>query len=247
MSEQGYSTPLVDRIASVLLIAASLAVLLRLATSTFDNVRATGAQAHAINSTAPAVERLRPPQSTQVQFAKSETLGNLDAKVGIVEYVDFECSFCAAFAEDTWPTLRNEYVSRGKLLFVFKQNPLANHRNARNAAASALCAAEQGRLADMHDGLFRQYKQQRGFDTKSLAVALGLDRPMFEKCASAAESKIDHDLTAAKASGISATPSFVLGTVVDGKTVNVERFFVGAEPLSVFRQSVEQLLAQANR
>jgi protein-disulfide isomerase len=183
------------------------------------------------------------PQRPEVGFEPSEIIGSLTAKVGIVEYVDFECSFCATFAKDTWPALRSQYVTPGTVLMVFKQFPLQSHSHARQAAISAICAAEQGRLAEMHDELFRRQGRPDDLIRQDLAMALGLRLGPFDECSRTAGSIIDQQIAAARATGISATPSFVLGRIVNN-AVRMEHVLVGMQPVESFREALETLMAK---
>jgi Thioredoxin len=67
--------------------------------------------------------------------------GRLDAPITLVEYASMTCPYCAAFHNNVLPTLRQKYISTGKLRLVLREFPLDNLA----AAASMLgrCAASQ--------------------------------------------------------------------------------------------------------
>src|SRR4026209_1687472 len=62
-------------------------------------------------SDAPLV--LTPPGATSAMPPHpldAETLGRRDAKIVLIEYADFECPYCAQFASDVWPTIKEKYI-----------------------------------------------------------------------------------------------------------------------------------------
>ena len=64
------------------------------------------------------------------------------AKVQIIEFVDFECPFCASFTQVTLPALRERY-DVGLTMVHF---PLPGHRFAVATANMAECARTEGRF-----------------------------------------------------------------------------------------------------
>ncbi len=105
---------------------------------------------------------------------KEPFIGKANASLTIVEFSDFQCPFCGAFAgaknaaydylkqrEPTWdaayPEIIKNYVDTGKVKYVFKAFPLSNiHANAQKAAEASLCANEQGKFIEYHDKLFEK-------------------------------------------------------------------------------------------
>nr|WP_225318158.1 DsbA family protein [Anaplasma marginale] len=51
-------------------------------------------------------------------------LGNTSAPVVMLEYASFSCSHCADFATKVLPRLKNEYIDKGKLLYILRDFPL---------------------------------------------------------------------------------------------------------------------------
>ena len=47
--------------------------------------------------------------------ADARILGSAEAQVMIIEFTDLQCPYCARFAHDTWPLLRERYVDTGKV------------------------------------------------------------------------------------------------------------------------------------
>ena len=51
------------------------------------------------------------------------SLGNVDAKVTIVEYASMTCGHCGAFHASTFPALKEKYIDTGKVRFIFREFP----------------------------------------------------------------------------------------------------------------------------
>ena len=65
-------------------------------------------------------------------------LGKADAPITIVEYASLTCPHCAAFARDTLPKIKAEWIDPGKAKLVFRDFPLDG--SAVKAAVLARCA-----------------------------------------------------------------------------------------------------------
>lgn len=244
MAEGPSGSRAIDTLAAVCVIAASIVVLSRTGMSWVRELHTPAAPALSAQVAPAGVEAAPVPRQQEIRFESSEVIGSLTAKVGIVQYVDFECSFCAMFARDIWPALQSRYVTPGTVVMVLKQFPLQSHSNGRRAALGAMCAGQQGRLADMHDELFRRHSRLTASTGGDLAQLLGLHQDTFAECLTTAAIAVDNDIAAAKAVGIRATPSFVLGRVLNDRTVRLERLLVGMQPVESFQEALETLMAE---
>src|SRR5947207_10826999 len=63
--------------------------------------------------------------------------GDAHAKVAIVEYSDFDCSFCATYAHDIFPLIDDDYIKPGKVKYFFRDLPAREHTNALFKAQAA--------------------------------------------------------------------------------------------------------------
>ena len=168
-----------------------------------------------------------------VAIGASPSRGAANAPVTVVVFSDFQCPFCSR-AESTVRQLEAAYP--GKIRFVFKNQPLPFHENARLAAKAALAANEQGKFWEYHDALFTH---QGALDRASLeryAEDLGLDLRRFR--ADLDDSRLDiaieADVTEAHRLDVKGTPAFF----VNGRPLQ------GAQPLAAFRAKVDQALAE---
>lgn len=138
--------------------------------------------------TAPvAVEGLDDPERL-VELAQGVTKGDENAPVTIIEFGDFQCPSCQAFAMQVKPQVELAYVESGKAKFVFYDWPIVSgHPNAFLAARASRCAADQGKYWEYHDNLFRNQARWAPMTSPAstfieYAETLGLDRDGFASC-----------------------------------------------------------------
>jgi protein-disulfide isomerase len=167
--------------------------------------------------------------------------GSAKAPVTVYEMSDFQCPYCRRFALETFRSLEKEYISPGKVRWVFVNFPLTSiHANAVAAASTALCAARQNAFWPMHDLLY-QYQEtwaplkEPGPFFVSLADSVGISKTKLVECvkAPATEAEIRYEAEGAQRAGASSTPTFY----IEGGLLT------GAHPLPVFRQVLDSVLA----
>jgi len=185
-----------------------------------------------------------PPATTTAPQVDQRILGSADAPVMIVEFTDLQCPYCARFARDTWPRLRERYVDTGKVRFATRDLPLSFHAFALPAAVAARCAGQQGKFWEYREALFLDQSLLGQDRYAELAGRLGMDTARFETCRvdPTVAQAVRADATLAASSGISSTPSFVIGRVVNGEFEG--EVIAGAQPFEVFQQRLDSLLQQ---
>ena len=171
-------------------------------------------------------------------------LGRSDAPIAILEFTDLQCPYCARFALQTLPPLRERYIDKGLVKFASHDLPLPMHAHAIPAAVAARCAGEQGRYWEYREALFRGQAQLATAPYEKLAGHFGLDVARFTACRSDGRhaALLRQDAALAAAQGISITPSFVIVRLVDGKFTG--EIITGAQPLEVFEQRLQALLQE---
>ncbi len=135
--------------------------------------------------------------------------GPAKAPVTLVEYGDFECTYCGQ-AE---PVIRELLADVGDLRYVWRHLPLTDvHPYALLTAEAAEAAHQQGRFWDMHDHLLEHQGALTRQDVLGYAAGLGLDTERFTKDlrAHVGEEKIFADVDSADLSGVSGTPTFFI-------------------------------------
>lgn len=142
------------------------------------------------------------PKETLIP-ADAHQKGNAQATTYLVEFSDFQCPACAAFAS-TVKTLTDKYQDR--LLFVYRHFPLPSHQYALPAAYAAESAALQGKFWETVDYLFAN---QSKFSDEFFATEFGKDLP-----SDAVKKKVERDAQAARSLNLPGTPSFFLNGVL---------------------------------
>ena len=192
------------------------------------------------------VERQRPPEaalSTELLFAGEPAMGSNDAPLTIVEFSDFECSYCRRFHEQVLPSLKRTYIDTGLVRFIHKDLPLPFHRQATPAAAAARCAGEQNRYWDLYDALFDLQNCLECKGVVGIAKAINLDTSAIRACMQqeATKALITTNLSEAELHNIRATPTFVIGpSRSDGK--HQGDVVEGAMPWPQFKALIDQKL-----
>jgi len=198
----------------------------------------------------PSKPQSRPiPALTSPLLLKGEpALGDATAPLTIVEFSDFECSYCRRFHERVFPQLKSEYIDTGLVRFVHKDLPLPFHPHALPAAAAARCAGEQNRYWDLYSSLFDKQNCLECKGVLAIAAEEQLDTTALEACMEreATVAVINANRSEASLHNINATPTFVIGPTqsdgsLDGQVIE------GALPWSAFQSSIEEALQDLGR
>jgi protein-disulfide isomerase len=136
--------------------------------------------------------------------------GDSDAPVTIVEFSDFECPFCARFA-NVVNELKGHYEP-SELRVVFRHFPLSMHPRAREAAKAAACAQELGSFWEYHDLLFSNQGRFSDDQLRAYAEESGLDGVGLLNCMDSdfAEQRVSQDRQAGQQLGVQGTPSIYI-------------------------------------
>jgi len=123
-----------------------------------------------------------------VALAQGIEMGDPDAPVTIVEFGDYQCPGCGAFALNVKPTLEGTLVESGQAKFVFYDFPLISiHPNAFLAARAARCSTDQDKYWEYHETLFRNQSRWASASMPSSAFEdyageVGMDEGEFSAC-----------------------------------------------------------------
>jgi protein-disulfide isomerase len=168
-------------------------------------------------------------------------LGNPDAPVQMVEFSDFQCPYCRKFYNETFAQLKENYIDKDLVYFVYRDFPLSIHSDAQKAAEATECADDQGEFWEMHDLIFEgQNKLGSGTvdipleSLKSYAKELLLDTDAFNECIDSGKyaDEVAADIQDAIRYGVSATPTFF----INGLKI------VGAQSYSTISSTIDSLL-----
>ncbi len=167
------------------------------------------------------------------------TLGNNGANspingnrtVQMVEFSDFQCSYCAAAV----PAVKQVLAKYGNhVKFDYKNFPI--HPNAEKAAEAYEIAVQYGKGTEYHDILF---SNQNALDVDSLkqyARQVGIPGAEFDKLLDSGlmSKKVSADQTEGERLGVQGTPTFFING----------RMLVGAQPYSEFEKIINEELSK---
>ncbi len=174
--------------------------------------------------------------------ANAYSVGDPDAPVTIIEYTDFQCPYCSRHFQNTYGQIKENFIDKGLVHYIFKDFPLNNiHPQAAKAAEAARCAGDQDAYLAMHEKLFsgqNDWSGQTDVGTifSSYAAELGLDGAQFDTCLSDGvhAAAVTADLEEGAKLGINGTPAFF----INGHSMS------GAQPYAIFEQAINSFLEQ---
>ncbi|MFI9051101.1 DsbA family protein [Streptomyces sp. NPDC053427] len=167
-------------------------------------------------------------------------VGKKDAPVVLVEYADYQCSFCGRFTRETQPELIKKYVDAGTLRIEFRNFTIYGADSERAARAS-WAAGQQGRFWQLHDELYAKTRKGEALaedELVDMARASGvrdLGKFRTDLKSAGAERALKRDQDEGYGLGVQSTPSFL----INGRPVS------GAQPTEVFAEAVEDAAARA--
>ena len=151
-------------------------------------------------------------------------LGNRSAPITIFEYASLTCPHCAAFATDTLPQIKKDWIDTGKAKLVYRDFPL--DQSAVVAATVARCFPAD-RYFPFIETLFANqhewaYRGEAATKTALGRIARlgGMSQEEFDACVAnqkISDAVLNSRLVGQKQYGIDSTPTFFInGTKVEG-------------------------------
>ncbi len=145
-------------------------------------------------------------------------LGKETAPVTLVEFGDLQCPACAAYAENTLPTIVSRYVRDGRVRLVFRGLDSIGSDSLR-AARMAGALGEQNHLWEFIDLMYKNqgaentsYVTDRYLEALASAIpGADVDQALRERNSAAVQAEIDQAHSEAQQLHLQSTPSFLLG------------------------------------
>jgi protein-disulfide isomerase len=161
-------------------------------------------------------------------------IGPESASVIVVEFADFECPFCAQFANGPLKAMQAKYP--GKFAVLFRHWPLGFHRFALPTARAAECAARQSRFEQFHDLVYAR-QDSLGLKTyHDFGRDAGIpDLSAFDRCTTdtATVAAIVEDSRAAESLHANGTPTILINGMM----------IVGAPDTAMFEDQLKKAMA----
>ena len=168
-------------------------------------------------------------------------LGDPNAGTTIVEFGDYQCTFCYKFHDDTMKKIYEKYVKKGEINFIYKDFPLNGARSILASEAS-YCAQNQDKFWEYHNMLYDNWAgENTGWITNNALLGFardsGLNLEEFNSCMNKSifNQKVLDNEQFAKKINIDATPSFL---ILSGNEVYR---IVGAQPFEKFEDVFQKL------
>ncbi|MCD7100846.1 DsbA family protein [Pseudoclavibacter sp. 13-3] len=171
-------------------------------------------------------------------------VGDIDAPVTIVEWIDLRCPFCAAYANQTLPTILQNYVDTGKVRYEFHDVAFFGDQSV-DAAVAARAAGEQGRYVEYLEALYAAAPESGHPDMPrdhliafaQTAKVPDIDRFTADLDRADLREAVQQSTTDAQQQGIDGVPGFLIGD----KSVS------GAQPAAAFSKIIDQQLQAAGQ
>ena len=151
------------------------------------------------------------------------------AKVTLVEFGDYECPACALYSPEIQRILS---VYAGKIVYVFRNYPLPQHKNAPAASYAVEAAGIQGKYWQMHEKLFATQSDWASLNDPTdvfinYAGDLGLDREKFaaDMSSQTVKDAVKRDTADGNNVRLTETPTFYVNgvkVILDGKDGQLE-------------------------
>jgi protein-disulfide isomerase len=184
----------------------------------------------AAEAAAKTARALREHRDELLSDPMSPVGGNPDGAVTVVEFFDYNCTYCRAAG----PTMTQLLQRNPDIRFVYKEFPtLAD--SSRFAAQAALAARRQGPelYRVFHDTLLKAKGRLAEDTVVKIAREAGVDvdRMRAEMKDPAINESLDRNIALARAMGVTGTPTFIIG----------DAMLVGIKPL----EEMESAIAEA--
>ena len=177
---------------------------------------------------------------TQLMKNGSPKIGDDNAKISIVEFGDYQCTFCYKFHQNVLDDIQIQYINSGKVNYVYRDFPL-NGVDSILAAEASYCANDQEQYWQYHNLLFDNWAGEKtGWINMNSLVRFAVEAELnileFKNCLTTHKyyQKVIDNENFARKIGINATPSFLIFD--DQKLVRV----IGAQPLEQFKNALNQ-------
>ena len=178
----------------------------------------------------------------------SPILGDENAPLTLIEFGDYQCTYCKKFFRETVESILINYVETGKVKMLFKDfivvDGAVGGNDSMNAANATHCANDQGMFWQFHSTLYNNWAGEgtgwiSSEQLNKFANTLELDMNEFSNCVSELKWKklvnASHDDGVAL--GVTATPTFF---VID-ENRNVLKI-TGAQHYDVFKEVFDSAL-----
>jgi protein-disulfide isomerase len=172
---------------------------------------------------------LQTAEATDAVYPDDLYLGKADAKLTIIEYASLSCPHCAKFNKDVLPKIKEAYIDKGLVRWIYRDYPL--NRPAFQASILAHCTSPI-RFFSLLDTLFQSQdywvsQAQPLSALKQIGASVGIDEKSYEACLAdeALKKKIlERAQDADTRYKVNSTPTFVIKGTAHAGEMSYEEF-----------------------
>lgn len=166
--------------------------------------------------------------ATSSSSSQSAPESQVEAKVTLVKYSDYQCPACKYF-HNIEVELKKAYGDELKI--VTKHFPLSMHAYAQVASRSVEAARKQGKYDEMHEMMFTGQEQWSRGNAETIfigyAQSIGMNVEQFRRDMNSADMNriVMADRREGRDLGVGSTPTFFInGDLIEKNPPNVEQF-----------------------
>ena len=140
----------------------------------------------------------------------STVIGNPEASVTIVEFVDYQCPYCQQLHKTLMDVMKDDQDIR----VVFR--PLPWLKDSGEIATFVVATQKQGKDAELHKALLDKTTPQNLIQAKQVARELGIDVAQAERDQKdpAVIAQVTENLNQAQTLNMQSTPALLIGTTL---------------------------------
>jgi protein-disulfide isomerase len=155
------------------------------------------------------------PNKPQINVQEARAKGNPQARVKIVEFIDFQCPACAYGIK----YLKTFFAQHPNDIYLqVRYFPLTNmHRHAMISALYSECAARQGKFWELDDLMIPQQSQWAQLISpepvfQAMAAQVGMDINQLNSCLASDDARkvINDEKSLGQSLGIASTPTYFI-------------------------------------
>ena len=216
---------------TIAVIIAAIAIIVIGGAVILSNVTG-GTQTASNGRVLPAIKASTAEVPTNAQ-ANQRAWGPADAPITIVEYIDYQCPFCASYHSTMEPQIIKAFAAGNKVRYEIRALPFLDRGTTESldSAQGSYCAADQDKFWQYHNSLFDNQmglltneENVGGFTKirlkKIVATIPGIDTAAFNTCLDSDAKKVNvqADYDEAAKQPVERTPSFA----VNGKLISAD-------------------------
>lgn len=181
----------------------------------------------------------------EFELGDNPSRGSDNAPLALIDFSDYQCTYCAKHTKETFPVINRGYIKTGKLRYIIIDKPLPIHDLADKAEEAAHCAVEQEKFWEIHDKLMSN--PGAVYDLNSLASSLNFEMDKFKYCMETEKyvQKAASNISLSAKLKVPSLSGFIIASRDSQNPQKVKgiSYIRGAKPFEKFKIGIDQALA----